>query len=51
MPRPPKSHTQLIQGDARLTTIIDPFSFLADEDFFDSDEEEIPESPDEGQCQ
>lgn len=50
MIRPPKSRTRLIQGDAELTTIIDPFSFLANEDFY-SEEEETPEAPDEGQCQ
>jgi hypothetical protein len=50
MTRPPKSRTQSIKGDAQLTTLIDPFVFLTDEDFLFS-EEEIPETPDEGQCQ
>ena len=48
--KPPKSRSRLINGDAQLTTIIDPFSFLSDEDFFDS-EEEMSQAPDEGQCQ
>jgi hypothetical protein len=44
----PKPHMQLIDGDARLTAFIDAADFLEEED---SIEEEIPEPPDEGQCQ
>ena len=44
----PRSNTRSVKGDAQLTTVIDPFSFL--EDFW---EEELldEESPEEGQCQ
>lgn len=52
MTRPPKSRTQSIKGDAQLTTLIDPFSFL--EDLFkdvDLSEGEISEAPDKGKLQ
>jgi hypothetical protein len=43
----PRSKTEIIHGDARLTAFINTADFLEDDD---SLEEEIPE-PDEGQCQ
>lgn len=45
---PPKSRTQSIKGDAHLTTLIDPFSFL--EYLFNVEDllpEEISQPPDE----
>jgi hypothetical protein len=44
---PPKS-TRSENGDAKLTTLIDPFLFL--EDLF-GEEPLDEEAPDEGQCQ
>jgi hypothetical protein len=44
----PRSKTETIHGDAHLTVFIDINAFLKEED---SPEEEIPERPDEGQCQ
>lgn len=38
-----RSRTRSIHGDAHLTALIDERAFL--------DDEEIPESPGEGQCQ
>lgn len=44
----PRSKTDIIRGDAHLTAFIDINAFLEDVDF---PEEEIPDPPDEGQCQ
>jgi hypothetical protein len=44
-----KSRMQSIKGDAQLTTLIDPFSFL--EDLFEQQELSDEETPDQGQCQ
>ena len=44
----PQACTQSIKGDARLTALLDPFSFL--EHLFNVEDllaEEIPQSPDE----
>ena len=49
MKTPPQSRTQSIKGDAQLTTIIDPFSFL--EDLFEQQDLSDEETPDEGICQ
>jgi hypothetical protein len=44
----PRSYTRTINGDAHLTAFIDASDFLEDEEF---PEEEIPDPPDEAQCQ
>jgi hypothetical protein len=47
--RRPRSKTEVIHGDGRLTTFINAADFLQDEDEI---KDEIPEPPDdEGQCQ